>query len=157
MHHARSAEPGAIERIDPLGARTSYAYDARGQVTAITGPDGSAERFVYDARGNLGGPTLLDGLGDQARSGAWQRRRVDDDRVGGGGRAHPHRGGRPGPRGGARARGRLCDPQHAGRWRAAGGHHGRGRRGPAAARASVCLERGRATFDPSLWPGPHLR
>src|SRR3712207_7293801 len=35
------------------GQTTTFAYNARGQVTRRTGPDGAATDYAYDARGRL--------------------------------------------------------------------------------------------------------
>jgi RHS repeat-associated protein len=41
------------ERIDALGDVTAYAYDANGDKTAITDPDGNTTLMSYDAIGNM--------------------------------------------------------------------------------------------------------
>lgn len=38
---------------DPLGRQTRYEYDAVGRVTGVTRPDGSFVNFAHDANGNL--------------------------------------------------------------------------------------------------------
>ncbi len=42
-----------LERTDPLGHTTTFAYDDRGRLASITYPGGSAESFEHDAFGDL--------------------------------------------------------------------------------------------------------
>ncbi len=47
--------------IDENGRRTAYSYDALGNVSAVSYPDGTTEIFTYDANGNLTAVTAPDG------------------------------------------------------------------------------------------------
>ncbi len=44
---------GALEQIDPLGAKTVTRYDAQGRVASTTSADGKTSHMSYDAQGRL--------------------------------------------------------------------------------------------------------
>ena len=54
-----------LSKVEPNGARTSYAHDANGNTTATTAPDGTTHSFVFDG---------MDRIVEQARNGSWLQR-----------------------------------------------------------------------------------
>jgi RHS repeat-associated protein len=46
-------DDGALEQIDPLGAKTVTRFDAQGRVATATSTDGKASHYSYDAQGRL--------------------------------------------------------------------------------------------------------
>jgi RHS repeat-associated protein len=63
-----------VERVDELGSKSEYAYDARGNLIVSREPEGSCAALTYDAHDLPA--TLID-----ARGGAWRWIRDDRGRI----------------------------------------------------------------------------